>query len=143
MMRILAVIALLLPAISAADEPKRAGMVEAKTKAVEPKIDKAVARMQAAIALVENDEWLAEIAHDAATTGRQKIPKLPDGVVVTVIAHESSDKNPFGRIPTPKVRGTGAEMTLVHYKIAEGKRGAKRAIMWVDRQKIDYKRLRP
>jgi hypothetical protein len=34
-------------------------------------------------------------------------------------------------------------MIQVAYKVAEGKRGAKRAIMWVDRQKIDYKRLRP
>lgn len=130
-----AAIALLLPAIAAADEPARAKMVEQTTKAAGPKVDKAAARLLAARELVQDNQWLGDIAHDAATTGRRKIPKLPDGVVVTVIPHEGSEKNPFGNIPTPQVRGT--PMRQVTYRIAEGKRGAMRAIMWVDAKKID------
>ncbi len=144
MRAIIAAGAALLPLIAAADDnaqPARAAMIETPVTAGPPKVDKAVARFVAARELVENDQWLADIAHDAATAGRRKTTKLPDGVVVTVVRVASLVDNPFADVLTGGAKPPGASMKPVTYKVADGKRGKMRAIMWVDERKIDYKRL--
>ena len=141
----LAAIAMLLPAIAAADEPARATMAEASTKPRLSKAEKDAEAFAAVRDLAHNKGWLAEIAHEAASNGRQKRPKLPQGVAVTV-ARERMDndtkKNPFADVLTGGANSPGPTMKPVACERAEGNKCMVRAILWVDSRKFDAEKVK-
>lgn len=142
-MRILAAIALLLPAICVADEPQRAAMVDAPPHAIAAanKRAKKEADLDLAKQLAADPAWLKEVASATASQTRPQDRKLPPGMAVTVAKRPgSNDDFPFGIPVDPKQ--PGPTMKQIRRETSYGERWSAVAVLWADERRYNVEQLK-